>query len=72
MKKILSIGSLILLFSCGNSDQGGTTNDGTKDTVNQVMRPDTKSIDSTYHTTTPDSSKMKDREDIQKRDTSHR
>jgi major membrane immunogen (membrane-anchored lipoprotein) len=71
MKKILGIGSMILLFSCGNSDQGGTVNDGTKDTTNQVMRPDTKSIDSNYHTTTPDSTKMRDREDIQKRDTSH-
>ena len=71
MKKILSTAVIVLLISCG-SDQGGTVNDGTKDTANQVMKPDTKSIDSTYHTTAPDSSKMKDREDIQKRDTSRR
>ena len=71
MKKMLSTAVIVLLLSCG-SDQGGTVNDGTKDTTNQVMRPDTKSVDSVYHTTTPDSSKMKDREDIQKRDTSRR
>ena len=71
MKNVLIIAfSFLILESCGNGgDKGGAVNDGTKDTVNQVVRPDTKSTDSSYtnHPALPDSNKMRDREDIQKR-----
>ncbi|MFL5787487.1 MAG: hypothetical protein ACJ748_05510 [Flavisolibacter sp.] len=72
MKKALVIaGSILMLQACGSNsgDKGGAVNDGTKDTVNQVIRPDTKSTDSSYtnHPANPDSNKMRDREDVQKR-----
>ena len=73
MKKVLIItGSFLILQACKDSNsKGGAVYDGNKssDTENKVMYRDTKSLDSNYakHPTMPDSSKMNDREDIQKR-----
>ncbi len=65
MKKVFIILTGILFLTACHNDQGGAVNDGKKTDLQDTTK------DGVHSAPSIDTSKMKDREDIQQRDTTH-